>query len=153
MQGLVLQLLLVKPVSRFRSVDDVKNCRIEAKGFCLPACDASENFWRDAIEPSRSGCRKRSLEDDQPVLIEGSDPFSKGFDALTQKETCKLFLASTGTLTVATERQYCNRAEVVGEPFYPLSTSFILPKGLELHATDVGCDSSATAIGQSAVAY
>jgi hypothetical protein len=125
----VLHLFSVKPLSRFRSVDDVKNCGIAATAFCLPKGDASENFWLNAIEPSRNGCRKLSLEEDQPVRIEGSDPFSEGFNALTEKKTCEFFLASTGTLTVASEGPYCNRAEVVGEPFYPLSTSFILPKG------------------------
>jgi hypothetical protein len=125
----VLHLFLIKPVSQFRSVEDVKNCRIDATNFCLPAGGASENFWREAIEPSRSNCRKLSLEDDQPVLIKGSDPFSQGLDALTQKETCDFFLGPTGTLTVAAEGRYCNRAEVVGEPFYPHSASFILPKG------------------------
>lgn len=133
--GLVLQLFLDNPVSEFRSVDDVKNCRLAASDFCVPAGGATQDFWKFAIEAARDNCRTSTLERDQPSFVSSGgafpDPFSAGLDAVAKKE-CRFFLALSSTMTVATENTYCGTLSVVGETFFPVSISVVLPKGSNL---------------------
>lgn len=134
-QGLVLQLFRDNPVSTFRSIDDVKNCRIDATDFCIPRSGATEDFWKFIIAPSRNNCRTTPLEKDQPFYIESEkpfeDPYSQALSAVAEKK-CKFLMAQLNTMTVATETTYCNVLRVVGDSFFPVPISVVLPKDSNL---------------------
>lgn len=130
-QGLVVQLGIDRPVSEFRSIEDVKNCNISATDFCLPKGGATEASWKIAVEAARKDCRKPPLEQDQPTFVTAGeqfkDPYSAGLAAVANRK-CKYFLALASTVTVATETIYCNKLSVVGKPFFPSPVSIVLPK-------------------------
>lgn len=136
--ALVSQLQTDSPVSEFRSMEDVKNCRIDAPDFCLPKGGATEDYWKFAIERSREDCRIKPAAEDQPRIIEAHDKFhdpsSAGLNAVATGK-CKYLLALTSTVTVAAEGKYCNALSVVGDPFIHTAVSFVLPKnsGLTQH--------------------
>lgn len=131
-QGLVVQLFADKPISDFRSIQDVKNCRIDARDMCLPSNGATEVYWRRVIEKSRGECRKMSLEEDQPKFIEAAGRFkhtyAAGLDAVAEGD-CKYFMASASTIAAGATNEYCGVLSVVGEPFFPNAVGFALPKG------------------------
>jgi hypothetical protein len=130
--GLVLQLFLDQPSSQFRSIEDVKNCHIGANQICMARGEATEAFWRAAVEPARATCRVGELANDQPVLVGGDDPFRSGLEKAASGGSCEFFMAATSTVTVAAETVYCGKLRVVGQPFYRISTGFTLPKGSNL---------------------
>lgn len=131
----MLQLFLDNPISIFRAIIDVKNCRIDATDFCIPQGGATQDFWTLGIEPFRDNCRTVSLQKDQPSLIEAAgplgDPFSQGLEDVAEKR-CRFFFALTSTLTVGAENKYCDILSVVGDPFFPVPISVVLPKGSNL---------------------
>jgi hypothetical protein len=110
-------------------VDDLKSCRVDATRFCIPGKTATEVFWQKAIEPARQNCRRRSVEDDQPVVMY-DDP--SGLKAAAETDTCDFFMELTSIVTVASENEYCNKLTVVGDAFSPLTTGFVLPRNSNL---------------------
>lgn len=135
--ALVSHLSADRPVSDFRSMEDVKNCRIEASDFCIPKGGASEDYWKNAIEASRNDCRTKSAQEDRPQIIGAhgkfSDPSSAGLNAVATKR-CKFLLALTSTVTGAAHGRYCNILSVVGDTFSQAPVSFVLPKDSNLTA-------------------
>lgn len=129
-----MQLFRDERVSDFTSIDEIKDCTLGLEGFCVPAGGVEEEFFNAAIEPRRSECRDKfniDPEDDKPKLISTkapfSDPFTTGLGAVNSRD-CKYFMASTNTLTVHSQNEYCGNLTVVGDPFFSQSIAFILPK-------------------------
>lgn len=126
-----MQLFVDDPESEFRSIEDVKNCRIDASDMCVPLGGATQDYWKFAVEPARENCRKVSLEDDQPTFVTAGgqfkDPFSAGLSAVAEKK-CSYFFALTSTMAVSASNEYCGVLSTVGDPFYPVPISVVLPK-------------------------
>lgn len=128
----MLQVFRDDPISRFRSIDDVKFCGIGATDVCLPAGGAEEDFWKNAITEARARCRID--EEEEPEYVSGrffDSPFSAGLAAVNEGR-CKFFMAAESTVTVASKRSFCGTLSAVGETFYPMSIGYVLPKNSPL---------------------
>lgn len=128
-QALVLHVFRDEPISKFRSIDDVKNCRIPGSDICFVAGGVEEDFWNSAVATARSNCRT-AAEDESPFHVQKGvfdDPFSAGLDAVVSGK-CKFFLAATSTISIASKSSFCGDLSIVGEKFYKMSIGYILPK-------------------------
>lgn len=132
--GLVVQLFNDKPVSDFRSLEDITDCRLDARNICIPAGGAMEKFWNLTVEPARRRCNKNRSED-QPRRIRastGSDPYSSVLEHAATSGACSYAFASTHTISARVASKFCNKLSIVGKQFYYVSSGFVLPKGSNL---------------------
>lgn len=130
----MFQLFREEPISRFRSIDDVKSCSIRGSDVCVPAGGVEEDFWNSAVAGARSGCAT-APEEEQPIFIgvesDSDSPVLVGLDAV-ENGKCKFFMAATSTIAVASHKVLCGDFSVVGETFFRMSIGYVLPKNSPL---------------------
>jgi hypothetical protein len=108
--------------SEFRSIDDLKSCKIAADRVCFPDRDAAKTFWDESIAVSLRSASCKSLSSKVVATI------ADGFNILTSKSSCDFFFASGGTTQWHVTGEFCKRLSIVGSSFYDIDLSFVLPQ-------------------------
>lgn len=130
--ALVVQIFESKPSSAFRTIEDLRNCRIDVSDMCLPKGGATEALYKKSIAPHRAirgNCGKQSRKADEPKIVEGEDPYTLGMKYVASTEECNYFFGSTTLVEFFAAGEFCNRVSVVGESFSEKSSGFVAPNG------------------------
>lgn len=122
-----LTVLLFESVksSRFRTLEDVKECVISPSSVSFIRGGASQDLWTNAIT-SRNYCN----DNKSPRALAKS--IEHGLQLLREKKV-DFFFSLEGAVLSVVNRQ-CDKFAVVGEPFFSTSIGFIVPKNASIKA-------------------
>jgi hypothetical protein len=112
--------------SEFRSIENVKSCKIAADRICLVDGTAAATFWEESIVPSLKAAACEAIVSKRLQSTTG------GFKAVDSSSGCEFFLAASAEALWYVTGEYCNKLSLVGAPFYSIERSFVLPKGSPL---------------------
>jgi hypothetical protein len=128
--ALTVSLFDSKRISDFESIDDVLTCKINAKRVCFQDGGAGTTFWEQAINSSlhANNCELpgESVSDSEDLGVFG--PTTGSFSILESRAGCDMYFAIGGFTGWAVSGEFCRRLEQVGEPFYPVELSYVVPK-------------------------
>jgi hypothetical protein len=112
--------------SAFRSIEDVKSCKIAADRICFPDGTAADTFWDESIASSLKAASCLSTPSTRTSNI------SDGFNVLNSNTGCDFFFAPGAATQWSVTGLFCKRLSIVGSPFYDIERSFVLSKGSPL---------------------
>ncbi|CDF33667.1 unnamed protein product [Chondrus crispus] len=104
--------------SRYRGLQDLKTCNVRPSDVCVPKGGAIDLFWINTI--GKNACHK-----EKPVYF---SRYKDGIDNLLTKK-CLYMLTLSSSGNELTQREYCGRLLVTGEPALRTGLSFVLPRG------------------------
>jgi hypothetical protein len=129
--ALTVSLFDSKRISDFDSIDDVLSCKINTKRVCFQDGGAGMTFWEQAVKSAldSSNCERpgKSISDNEDRGVFG--PTTESFSILESRAGCDMYFANGGFTEWAVSGEFCRRLEQVGEPFYPMELSYVVPKG------------------------
>lgn len=138
--------------SKFRSIEDLTNCRIEPERLCIPANGVAQVFWQKAVQTSyvvhhivglKQEIFETNAEECDPTHCSacyqdrdiGSPIFVKTYEEgaeLLRQKKCDYFLLLASTMSYFANGRYCGELVATGEPFFTGGLSFLLPKNSSL---------------------
>lgn len=119
--ALTVHLLQSEKTSRFRTLDDVKQCVVDPRWVAFPSGGASQDLWSNAIVNG-------DLCTDSPRFAGSVLPKNIG-EGLQQLDTgkAKFFFTLEGAILTEWQR-WCPKYSIVGEPFFETDIGFVIPK-------------------------
>lgn len=103
--------------AEFRTIEDIRQCRIDIADVCVPKGGAIESFFKSAVGsvPCHNGLQPRMF-----------NSYDLALKAVAEKK-CKFLISDDLMAGDATNRRYCNLVRV-GERLHWGGSSFIMPK-------------------------
>lgn len=110
-------------VSKFRTIEDLRNCRINMSDVCIPAGGAIESIWNTSL--ASSPCHGSQL----PRIIASHD---KAIQEVAKKK-CRYLVIDSITGHDAITRKYCGKLFFTGEALYTGGISSLVSRNFSYY--------------------